>query len=101
MHNFFWAREIDYNLGYTWYRKDSDSTFSFGVRQPEAESAPADAGRGPEDRRQNFALRSARPNTSQRMPVYLYVSTEQAKPTVEAALAYTARITLSPCLVMK
>ena len=25
-HNFFWSREVAYNLGYVWYRKDSDST---------------------------------------------------------------------------
>jgi hypothetical protein len=96
VHNFFWAREIDYNLGYTWYRKDSDSAFSFGVRQPEAEADPADAGRGPEDRRQNFALRSARPGTSQRMPLYLYVSAEPAHAAVESALAYTRQDRFKP-----
>lgn len=95
-HNFFWAREIAFNLGYDWYRKDGDASFAFGVRQPEAESAPADAGRGPEDRRQNFALRSARPGTMQRMPVYLYVSTQPAKATVESALAYTRQDRFKP-----
>jgi hypothetical protein len=95
-HNFFWAREIEYNLGYTWYRKDSDSSFSFGVRQPEAEADPADAGRGPEDRRQNFALRSARPGTLQRMPVYLYVSALPAQGAIEAALAYTRQDHFKP-----
>ena len=89
VHNFFWAREIDYNLGYNWYRKDSESSFSIGIRQPEAEIDPADAGRGPEDRRQNFALRSARPGTLQRMPIYLYVSPAPAKKAVESALNYT------------
>ena len=28
-HTFFWARESDNNLGYSWYRKDNDSTFLF------------------------------------------------------------------------
>ena len=96
VHNFFWAREIDFNLGFNWYRKDSDSSFSFGVRQPEAESDPADAGRGPEDRRQNFALRSARPGTLQRMPLYLYVSAETAHTAVESALAYTRQDHFKP-----
>jgi hypothetical protein len=95
-HNFFWAREIDYNLGYNWYRKDSDLSFSFGVRQPEAEADPADAGRGPEDRRQNFALRSARPGTMQRMPVYFYVSSQPAQAAVESALAYTRQDRFKP-----
>jgi hypothetical protein len=96
VHNFFWAREIDFNLGYNWYRKDSDSSFSFGVRQPEGESDPADAGRGPEDRRQNFALRSARPGTLQRMPFYLYVSSEPARAGIESALAYTRQDRFKP-----
>ncbi|HXB67896.1 MAG TPA: hypothetical protein VNY05_06620 [Candidatus Acidoferrales bacterium] len=96
VHNFFWAREIDFNLGYNWYRKDSDSSFSLGVRQPDGESDPADAGRGPEDRRQNFALRSARPGTSQRMPLYLYVSSASARTTVESALAYTRQDRFKP-----
>lgn len=95
-HNFFWAREIDYNLGYNWYRKDGDASLSFGVRQPEAEVDPADAGRGPEDRRQNFALRSARPGTLQRMPVYFYVSSQPAQATVDAALAYTRQDRFKP-----
>src|SRR5205807_2857131 len=71
-HNFFWARETSYNLGYNWYRKDSAGAFSFGVRQAEAEVS----GGGGEDRNQNFALRSARPGTWQRMPVYFYPSVE-------------------------
>jgi hypothetical protein len=66
-HNFFWARETSYNLGYNWYRQDSESSFSFGVRQAEKEANLP----GTEDRRQNFALRSARPGTEQRMPISL------------------------------
>jgi hypothetical protein len=88
-HNFFWSREVSYNLGYNWYRKDSASSFSFGVRQPEFEFHPEDMGRGEEDTRQNFALRSARPGTWQRMPVYLYVSDESAPAAAQSALAFT------------
>jgi hypothetical protein len=40
-HNFFWSRETAFNLGYTWYRKDNPTSFSFGVKQAEAEAAPA------------------------------------------------------------
>ena len=88
-HNFFWARETEFNLGYSWYRKDGPSSFAFGVRQAEGEEDPAWQGHGPEDRRQNFALYSARPGTWQRMAVYVYVSPDQAEAAIQAALAYT------------
>jgi hypothetical protein len=84
-HNFFWARETSFNLGYNWYRKDDSATFSFGVREAEAEGGA----QGGEDRRQNFALRSARPGTEQRMPVYLYASLSSAESAMEQALAFT------------
>ena len=32
-HKFFSSRELEINLGYTWYRKDDDASFSFGIRQ--------------------------------------------------------------------
>ncbi len=34
-HKFFFARENEVNLGYVYYRKDSDTSFSLGVLQPE------------------------------------------------------------------
>ena len=88
-HNFFWSRETEFNLGYNWYRKDSDTTYGFGVRQAEGEEEASWEGHGPEDRRQNFALYSARPGTWQRMAVYFYVSAEPARQSVQGALAYT------------
>ena len=88
-HNFFWSREIDLNLGYDWLRKDSESSYAFGVREAETEADPRYAGRGPQDYRENFALRNARPGTWQRMPVYLYVSSKPAQDTLDAALMYT------------
>jgi hypothetical protein len=88
-HNFFWIREISTNLGYTWYRKDSDSVASLGVHQAEDEEDPSYAGRGPEDRRQNFALYNARPGTWQRMPVYFLIRPGDGKAAIESALAYT------------
>ncbi|MBM3815285.1 MAG: hypothetical protein FJW20_27045, partial [Acidimicrobiia bacterium] len=36
-HKFFWAREIELNLGYVWYRKDDEKTFSLGIRNGEKE----------------------------------------------------------------
>jgi len=86
-HNFFWARESDQNLGYSWYRKDPSTsvgageTFAFGIRQPEGEER--------ENLRGNFALYSARPGTIQHMPIFYYVSTEPAEATREAVLAFT------------
>ena len=67
-HNFFWAREIAINLGYNWYRKDSDASFSFGIRQAEHEDES--------ENQANFALYSARPGTLQRMTVFLYPSAD-------------------------
>src|SRR5205814_1602419 len=69
-----WARETSANLGYNWYRQDSPSSFSFGIRQAEAEAAQ-DQG---EEGDQNFALYSARPGTLQRMPIYLYPTLSRA-----------------------
>jgi hypothetical protein len=80
-HTFFWAREIATNLGYVWYRKDGDASFSFGVRQAEREETPQyDA---------NFALYSARPGTWQHMPVFFYASAEPAHATLDPVLALT------------
>jgi hypothetical protein len=80
-HTFFWARESDATLGYNWYRKDSDSSFSFGVRQPDDEEDPRDKG--------NFALYSGRPGTLQHMAVYFYISPAPAAATRNAVLAFT------------
>jgi hypothetical protein len=80
-HNFFWAREIAINLGYNWYRKDSDTSFAFGVRQADHEDESENQG--------NFALYSARPGTVQRMTVFLYPSAEAAESTYQSAIAFT------------
>lgn len=88
-HTFFWAREFSVNLGYNWYRKDSPSQFAFGVREAESEADPGTAGRGIEDFRECFALKSARPGTWQRMPVYFYITTEPGQAAIKSSLAYT------------
>jgi len=95
-HNFFWAREVSFNQGYVYYRKDGASTYAIGVRQPDAESHPEEMGRGEEDTRQNFALRSARPGTWQRMPLYLYVSAAPAEAAARGALAFTREDRFKP-----
>lgn len=88
-HNFFWAREITTNLGYNWYRHDADSTFAFGIRQAEREEHPDQAGRGPTDFRDNFALYNARPGTEQRMSVFFYVSPGAASDAIRSGLEFT------------
>ena len=80
-HNFFWTRETSTNLGYNWYRKDSNTSFSFGIRQSEQE--------GTEEYLANFPLYNARPGTMQHMPVFFYASADAAEPTREAVLAFT------------
>ena len=80
-HIFFWPRETDNNLGYSWYRKDSDTTFSIGVRQAEHEDQKQYLG--------NFALYNAPPGTWQRMSMFFLVTPEKGKATMDSALAFT------------
>jgi hypothetical protein len=80
-HTFFWAREIETNLGYNWYRKDNARSFSFGIRQAEREEVEA--------YQENFALYSAPRGSLQRMPVYFYVSMDRASAAVDQVLAFT------------
>ena len=80
-HIFFWAREEATNLGYNFYRKDSPTTYAFGIRQAEKEESV--------EFEQNFALYSARPGTEQRMAVFFYPSVDVAQPAMDAVLAFT------------
>ncbi len=80
-HTFFWAREVETNLGYSWFRKDSPASFSIGVRQAEKEEDPR--------YQANFSLYSAPPGTVQRMPVYFYPTAGPAAAAADAALAFT------------
>ena len=99
-HKFFWAREIEKNLGYVYYRKDSDEQFSIGVRQGEHEEQYSAYGVTDEiwERRArqanrfargNFALYNAPPGSEQRMAVYFYLSADDASATRESVLRYT------------
>jgi hypothetical protein len=80
-HIFYWARESEQNLGYSWCRKDSATTFSFGTQQAEKEEDP--------EFLHNYALYSARPGTWQQMRVFLYVSPEPAQTAAASAMAFT------------
>jgi len=98
-HKFFFAREIETNLGFVYYRKDSESAFSVGVRQADREEPYRPYGvsdevwkrRADEARHDinNFALYNAPPGTWQRMPVYFYLSPEDGHATQEAVMAFT------------
>ena len=87
-HTFFFTREVDTNLGYVWYRKDSDTRFAIGIRQPDREEV--------EKYRDNFALFNAPPATWQHMAVYFYVDAKPAEATREAVLAFTHGDTFKP-----
>jgi len=80
-HTFFFTREVETNLGYVWYRKDSDAGFALGVRQANGEEIP--------EYTENFALYNAPPGTWQHMAVYFYVAGEGADATRDAVLAFT------------
>jgi hypothetical protein len=89
-HKFFWAREIHKNLGYVWYRKDSDKQFGMGVRQAEHEESTL---RGEID---DFALYNAPPGTLQHMGMYFYASPDAGEPTRQSVLAFTHGDTYMP-----
>ena len=99
-HKFFFAREIEMNLGYVWYRQRKDGLFDVGVRQGEREEMfrPWGASEGIWEKRVrqsrrfaqgNFALYNAPPGSLQRMAVYYYLGPAQAEDTLKAVLAFT------------
>jgi hypothetical protein len=98
-HKFFFSREIETNLGYVYYRKDSETAFSIGVRQPDREVGAKPWGisdavwtrRVGEARGHlnNFALYNAPPGTWQRMPVYFYLSPTDSRTTQQAVMTLT------------
>ena len=99
-HKFFFAREIEANLGYVWYRQGPQGRFDVGVRQGEREEMYRPWGASDEiwekrvrqSRRfaqGNFALYNAPPGTPQRMAVYYYLGAGDAESTLQSVLAYT------------
>ena len=98
-HKFFFARENEVNLGYVYYRKDDDKTFSLGVMQPEKGEGYSPWGvsdaewkrrtNTSREETENFALYNAPPGTVQHMAVYYYLSAKDARATQQEVLAYT------------
>lgn len=98
-HKFFFSREIEVNLGYDYYRKDSDTSFAAGVRQADREEPfrPYGVSDAVWQRRvaqarefqENFALYNAPPGTMQRMAVYFYLDSGSAEATQQAVMAFT------------
>ena len=98
-HKFFFAREIETNLGFVYYRKISDGSFAVGVRQADREEPYKPYGvsdaewesRAHEARHDinNFALYNAPPGTWQHMPVYYYLNAGDSRATQQAVLEFT------------
>src|SRR5262249_1716343 len=98
-HKFFFARELETNLGYVYYRKISESSFAVGARQPDREEPYKPYGisdakwertsREARHNIHNFALYNAPPGTWQHMPVYFYLNAADGRATQEAVLAFT------------
>ena len=83
-HQFFFARELEVNLGYVWFRKDDEKTFSVGIRQGESAE-----GYNPVWIEKVFSLYNAPPGTWQRMPVYFYVSPDDGTACRDSVMAFT------------
>jgi hypothetical protein len=90
-HQFFFARELEVNLGYVWYRKEVDTSFAMGVRHADREE-----GYNPAWINGVFALYNAPPVTWQRMAAYFYVSPGDARACRESVMAYTHRDRYKP-----
>ena len=98
-HKFFFAREDYVNLGYVYYRKDGETSFSLGVMQPDIEVGHPVWGDSHAEwlkqtqeswsETQNFALYNAPAGTEQHMAVYYYLSPQGTQPTLKGVLAYT------------
>ncbi len=98
-HKFFFSREVESNLGYNYYRKDSEASFAVGVRQADREESfkPYGVTDAVWQRRvgqarefeENFALYNAPPGTMQRMAVYFYLDSGSAEAAQQAVMAFT------------
>ena len=80
-HTFFWAREIEINVGNNWYRKDAADSFSIGIRQGEQEVV--------ERYMANWSLYSAPPGSKQKMVGYFYPTALDRDAAFAAVLAFT------------
>jgi hypothetical protein len=80
-HTFFWAREVEINVGNDWYRKDDDRSFTIGVRQGEQEVV--------ERYLANWSLYSAPPGSQQHMAAYFYPTLGDSDEAFSAVLEFT------------
>ena len=87
-HTFFFTREKDTNLGYTYYRKDAANRFALGIRQADREEETQYL--------ENFALFNAPPGTVQAMGVYFYVGADSGDATRQQVMAFTHSDTFKP-----
>jgi hypothetical protein len=83
-HQFFFARELEVNLGYVYYAQPADDRFELGVRQGESAE-----GYRPEWIEKVFSLYNAPPGTWQRMAVYFHLSAGDAAAARARVMAYT------------
>jgi hypothetical protein len=83
-HQFFFAREIEVNNGFVWYRKDDERSFAVGVRQGDNAG-----GYEPVWIERVYALYNAPPGTWQRMAAYFYLSSSDARGARDSVLNYT------------
>ena len=98
-HKFFFSREVESNLGYNYYRKDSETSLAIGVRQADREESFKPYGTSDavwqhrvsqaREFEENFALYNAPPGTLQRMAVYFYLNSDNAEATQPAVMAFT------------
>lgn len=99
-HKFFFAREIEMNLGFVWLRKDNAGSFSVGVRHGDREEMYRPYGVSDElwNKRVrhargfamgNFALYNAPPGTWQRMAVYYHLSGDNGPAVLPRVMEYT------------
>ncbi|MGD1074405.1 MAG: hypothetical protein ABSB15_30230 [Bryobacteraceae bacterium] len=96
-HKFFFAREDEVNIGYVYYRKDSDTSFAVGASQPEKGEGYHPWGvtdtewkrrsATSEGHWDNYALYNAPAGTLQHMAVYFYLSPEDDRKTQQAVMA--------------
>ena len=105
-HKFFFAREDEVNLGFVYYRKDNDRSFSLGILWPDQGegyhpwgATDAEWKRRAETSRShadNYALYNAPAGTEQRMAVYYYLNAGDDRATRESVLAYTHNDVFKP-----
>ncbi|MCP5348507.1 MAG: hypothetical protein H7A04_16775 [Pseudomonadales bacterium] len=80
-HTFFWAREVELNVGNNWYRKDDGDSFAIGIRQGEQEVVDRYLA--------NWSLYSAPPGSRQRMAGYFFPTLGAETAAFEGALQFT------------